>query len=118
MPCWQRELKRRGEGRHTRGPSPFHGLLECAHGAALAARPADLLVVLLVAVLSINVQLYVFLTRRRGLWFTVTAVPFHLLYHFYNGICVVAGTALYWWEAIVTSKKSREASSTETTSRD
>ncbi len=74
---------------------------------------------LLVTVLSINVQLYVFLTRRRGLWFTVTAVPFHLLYHFYNGICVVAGTALYWWKkAAVTSKKSREASGTETTSRD
>ena len=74
---------------------------------------------LLLAVLSINSQLYVFLTRRRGPWFTLAAVPFHLLYHFYNGICVIAGTALYWWrKAAVTPKKSREASSTETTSRD
>ncbi len=74
---------------------------------------------LLLAVLSINAQLYLFLTRRRGLWFTLAAIPFHLLYHFYNGVCVVAGTALYWWKkAAVTSKKSREASGTETTSRD
>ena len=66
---------------------------------------------LLLAVLAINSQLYVFLTRRRGLWFTLAAVPFHLLYHFYNGISVVAGTALYWWrKTAVLTKKSREAS--------
>ena len=68
---------------------------------------------LLLAVLSINSQLYVFLTRRRGLWFTLAAVPFHLLYHFYNGISVVAGTALYWWrKTAVLTKKSRESSAT------
>ena len=68
---------------------------------------------LLLAVLSINSRLYLFLTRRPGLWFTLAAIPFHLLYHFYNGICVVAGTALYWWrKTVVTSKKSREASAT------
>ena len=68
---------------------------------------------LLLAVLSINSQLYVFLTRRRGLWFTLAAVPFHLLYHFYNGISAVAGTALYWWrKTAVLTKKSRESSAT------
>ena len=68
---------------------------------------------LLLAVLSLNTRLYVFLTRRRGLWFTLAAIPLHLLYHFYNGISVVAGTALYWWrKMVVTSKKSRQASAT------
>ena len=66
---------------------------------------------LLLAVLSLNSRLYVFLTRHRGPWFALAAIPFHLLYHFYNGICVVAGTALYWWrKTAAPSKKSRRAS--------
>ena len=27
----------------------------------------------------------------------LAAVPFHLLYHFYNGLSFSVGTALHWW---------------------
>jgi hypothetical protein len=33
----------------------------------------------------------VFLAAKRGKLFAVAAVPFHLLYHLYNGISFVAG---------------------------
>ena len=52
--------------------------------------------VILIVVLFINSQFYVFLSGRRNFLFALTAIPFHLLYHFYNGISFCAGMALYW----------------------
>ncbi len=52
--------------------------------------------VLLILVLFLNSQFYVFLRGRKNFLFALTAVPFHLLYHFYNGISFCAGTLLYW----------------------
>ncbi len=52
--------------------------------------------VLLILVLFINSQFYVFLRGRKNFFFALTAIPFHLLYFFYNGIAFCAGTILYW----------------------
>ncbi len=57
-----------------------------------------MLLVLLVAVAMglLNSQFYLFLASARGVFFAIAAVPFHMLYHFYNGLSFVAGTLRYW----------------------
>jgi glycosyltransferase involved in cell wall biosynthesis len=39
----------------------------------------------------LNSQFYIFLAGNRGIAFMLAAIPFHLLYHFYNGISFIAG---------------------------
>ena len=52
---------------------------------------------LIAAVLGLlNVQFYLFLAEKRGVFFAVAAIPFHMLYHFYNGISFLAGAARFW----------------------
>jgi glycosyltransferase involved in cell wall biosynthesis len=53
---------------------------------------------LLIIILFLNSQFYIFLTGRHNLFFTFAAVPFHLLYHFYNGISFSLGSVLHWWK--------------------
>ena len=48
---------------------------------------------LVVAVVVLNSQFYVFLAEKRGRVFAVGAIPFHLLYHFYNGLAFAIGLA-------------------------
>ena len=48
-------------------------------------------VVALLALL--NSQFYIFLAGKRGIAFMLCAIPFHLLYHFYNGLSFFAGIA-------------------------
>ena len=42
-----------------------------------------------------NSQFYIFLAGNRGVAFMLAAIPFHLLYHFYNGLSFIAGASLY-----------------------
>ena len=46
-----------------------------------------------------NSNFYVFLAGKRGLAFMLAAIPFHLLYHFYNGISFIVGSARHYWNA-------------------
>ena len=48
-----------------------------------------------IILIAINSQFYVFLAAKRGRLFALAAVPFHLLYHFYNGISFVIGLVRY-----------------------
>ncbi len=41
----------------------------------------------------LNSDFYVFLAGKRGVPFMLAAIPFHLLYHFYNGISCAVGLA-------------------------
>jgi glycosyltransferase involved in cell wall biosynthesis len=50
--------------------------------------------VLSVAIL-LNSQFYVFLAGRTGRFLALAAIPFHLLFHFYNGISFLIGAARY-----------------------
>ena len=43
-----------------------------------------------------NSQFYIFLAGKRGVAFMLAAMPFHLLYHFYNGLSFLAGVSLYF----------------------
>ncbi len=52
--------------------------------------------VLLMVVLFINVQFYGFLRARKNFLFALAAIPFHLVYHFYNGLSFCAGLVLFW----------------------
>ncbi len=44
---------------------------------------------------TLNNGFYIFLAEKRGRFFALAAFPFHLLYHFYNGVSFVMGS-LRW----------------------
>lgn len=44
---------------------------------------------------TLNNGFYVFLAEKRGKFFALAAFPFHLLYHFYNGVSFVMGSVLW-----------------------
>ena len=45
-----------------------------------------------------NSQFYLFLAGKRGFSFALAAIPFHLLYHFYNGISFSIGLVSHVWK--------------------
>ncbi len=45
----------------------------------------------------LNSQFYLFLAAKRGVFFAMAAIPFHMLYHFYNGISFIAGATRFWF---------------------
>jgi GT2 family glycosyltransferase len=57
--------------------------------------PAHHLILACFAVLTLlgllNSQFYIFLAGKRGISFMLAALPFHLLYHFYNGLSFMIG---------------------------
>jgi glycosyltransferase involved in cell wall biosynthesis len=70
---------------------PDHGLIR-------------LVVILLLLLVWLNNRFYVFLAAKRGGMFTVAAIPFHLLFHLYNGISFIAGILLYSWRKMPAAK--------------
>lgn len=55
---------------------------------------------LLTVLAAINLQFYLFLAKQWGRLFALAAVPFHLLYHLYNGISFIAGIIRFGWKSI------------------
>jgi hypothetical protein len=55
-------------------------------------------IVVFLAVVLLNNQFYLFLSSKRGRSFALAAIPFHLLYHFYNGLSFIAGSVRYFWK--------------------
>jgi len=51
------------------------------------------------AIVFINNQFYLFLAVKQGRLFALAAVPFHLLYHLYNGISFLTGLARHAWKS-------------------
>jgi hypothetical protein len=51
---------------------------------------------LVIVIIFLNSQFYRFLSRRHNIFFAGAAIPFHLLYHFYNGLSFAVGTILHW----------------------
>jgi glycosyltransferase involved in cell wall biosynthesis len=51
---------------------------------------------------TLNNGFYLFLAEKRGRLFAVAAFPFHVLYHFYNGVSFVMGSLLWSARAIQT----------------
>jgi GT2 family glycosyltransferase len=58
------------------------------------------LFLVLVALVILNNQFYLFLAAKRGRAFAMAALPFHLLYHFYNGISFGAGLLRHSWRTV------------------
>ena len=52
---------------------------------------------LLLALVELNNSFYLFLAAKRGRFFAIAAIPFHLLYHCYNGVSFIVGAARYVW---------------------
>jgi GT2 family glycosyltransferase len=50
-----------------------------------------------VLLVVINNRFYLFLAAKRGRLFALAALPFHLLYHLYNGFSFIAGITHYSW---------------------
>lgn len=50
--------------------------------------------------IALNNQFYLFLASRRGRLFALSAIPLHLLYHFYNGISFIVGVIRYYWRLL------------------
>ena len=48
------------------------------------------------ALLILNRRLYAFFLRKRGLWFTLAALPWHWLYYLYNSLSFTLGTLSYF----------------------
>lgn len=56
--------------------------------------------VMLLSIVAINRDFYLFLGRRMG-WLTAfTAIPFHVLFYFYNGLAFLTGIVSYVFRAI------------------
>ncbi len=51
-------------------------------------------------IVVINNQFYLFLAVKQGRLFALAAVPFHLLYHLYNGFSFLAGLVHYSWKSL------------------
>jgi hypothetical protein len=56
---------------------------------------------LVLVIAALNLQFYVFLAQRLGRFYALAALPFHVLYHFYNGISFVAGLCRYSAQTLV-----------------
>jgi cellulose synthase/poly-beta-1,6-N-acetylglucosamine synthase-like glycosyltransferase len=57
-------------------------------------------VAILISVGVMNSQFYIFLAGKRGVVFMLAAMPFHLLYHLYNGVSFIAGVGHYYWSSV------------------
>ncbi|HEY3840387.1 MAG TPA: glycosyltransferase family 2 protein [Bryobacteraceae bacterium] len=71
----------------------------CSIAAALHYLPSHGVILfsftMLAALGVANSSFYLFLAGKRGILFMLATIPFHLLYHFYNGVSFMAGILLY-----------------------
>jgi glycosyltransferase involved in cell wall biosynthesis len=79
----------------------FAAVLLCA---ALFLKPSLVPLLLLAAIAGLlvylNLGLYRFFARQRGLRFAVQAMPLHWLYYGYCGVAVGAGLSLHLWDKL------------------
>jgi hypothetical protein len=55
-------------------------------------------VALVLTVTLLNLDLYSFYLKQRGLWFTLRVIPMHWVYFFSCGLSAVGGTLLHLFE--------------------
>jgi hypothetical protein len=56
-------------------------------------------------IILLNTQFYVFLAGRTGRLQAMAAIPFHLLFHFYNGLSFGLGLARYTFKRAFSAEK-------------
>lgn len=71
----------------------------------LSHLPAHMLVfavfVIAAGMVVVNTQFYLFLAEKQGRTFALAAVPFHLLYHLYNGLSFGVGLVRFTWRNLM-----------------
>ena len=55
------------------------------------------LIGLIATIVLLNVKLYAFFIRKRGVIFALAAIPFHLLYYFYSVLAFAVATGMHTW---------------------
>ncbi len=79
---------------------------------AIAYFPAHMIIYptfFLVAILAwLNSAFYIFLAEKRGIPFLLAAIPFHLLYHFYNGVSFAIGLTRHTWSGVMNTERETE----------
>ncbi len=73
----------------------IYGLLGLMLGAWWWSGAIVVAGVLSLSLLALNVPLYRFFQRKRGLWFTLRVVPWHWFYYFYSGLAFAIGVMRY-----------------------
>ena len=88
---------RRGEPGRRRTSLFFAGFFVLVLLLTMAHFPKDPLVfacfAVVATIIALNNQFYLFLAAKRGRPFALAAIPFHLLYHLYNGFSFAYGFA-------------------------
>ncbi len=59
--------------------------------AALGCGSGKTAIACLLAVLTLNLPFFIFLAARRRVWFVLSSLPVHLLFHFYSGVAFGLG---------------------------
>ena len=59
---------------------------------------------MLLGIVAINRNFYLFLGRRMGWLTALTAIPFHVLFYFYNGLAFLTGVATYAFRWVRTGR--------------
>ncbi|HEY8515296.1 MAG TPA: glycosyltransferase family 2 protein [Candidatus Binatia bacterium] len=90
---------RRGSPERRRTTLFFAGFFLLTVALTIAHFPRDPVVfacfAVLGAIIALNNQFYLFLAAKRGRPFALAAIPFHLLYHLYNGFSFAYGALRY-----------------------
>ena len=68
------------------------GLVGSSILAIVEPRLLAMTVLCAVGLLALNTHVYVFLSRKRGLWFALRAIPWHWLYYLYSGAAFAVAT--------------------------
>jgi hypothetical protein len=59
---------------------------------------------MLSVIILLNTQFYVFLAGRTGRLLALAAIPFHLLFHFYNGISFIIGIVKHLFRRVLSPR--------------
>ena len=96
----------------TRGRLAWKRALGLAYGVYLAVAVSYIvlqlpntrvlysLAFLLIVVVALNLRFYAFLFSHLGSLWGLATIPFHLLYHAYNGVSFVLGAIQHYWHRI------------------
>jgi hypothetical protein len=58
-------------------------------------------VVIFLIIILINYKFYAFFTSKRGVFFAISVIPFHMLYYFYSAVSFALGGFIYFWGDIL-----------------
>ncbi len=73
-----------------------YGALLAGLGSLWSSRFLPIAAFCSIALLLLNAPVYRFFHSKRGAWFAVRAIPWHVFYYVYSGFAFMLGTISYW----------------------